>query len=58
MDFKKVGSDFVIALFVAILIYIVGMTFLMVDVQQRLGKIEHSMSHQAKKGGHVWQELK
>ena len=56
MDFKNVRSDFVVALWIALLIYIVGMTYLMVDVQYRFSRIEHYMAHQVKKGEHLWQK--
>ena len=56
MDIKNVKIDFIIALWIALLLYLAGMTYLMVDVQRRLGRIEHYVEHQIKKGGHIWQK--
>lgn len=47
MDIKNVRSDFVIALWLAFLLYLAGMTYFMADVQFRLGHIEHYMMHQS-----------
>ena len=46
MDIKNVRSDFVVGLWIALLVYLAGMTYIMVDIQMRLGRIEHYMAHQ------------
>ena len=43
---QKARSSFVIMFWIAFLIYLVGMTYLMSDIEARLGKIEHYMAHQ------------
>lgn len=48
MVLKKVRDDFVAALWIAFLIYLVGTTYLMIDIQLRLGRIEHYLAHQLK----------
>jgi len=53
MDFKKVNSDFVVALWVAALLYLASTTYLISDIERRLGQIEHFLSHQDQ-GGHIW----
>lgn len=45
MDIKNARNDFIIALWLAFVIYIAGMTYLMVDIQMRLGDIEHQLVH-------------
>jgi len=48
MDIKNIKIDFIVALWIAILLYLAGMTYLMIDVQQRLGCIEHHLAHRPK----------
>jgi hypothetical protein len=51
MDFKNVRSDFIVALWVALLLYLASMTYLMADIESRLGHIEHYLAHQGYAGG-------
>ena len=51
MDFKNVRSDFVVALWVALLLYLASTTYLMADMEVRLGHMEHYLAHQGYAGG-------
>ena len=44
-DFKVTNKGFIVALWLALLVYLVGVTWLMADVQLRLGKAEHRLMH-------------
>ncbi len=46
MDIKNINKDLIVTLWVAFLVYLIGMTCLMVDIQHRLGRIEHYIAHQ------------
>ena len=47
IDFKNVRPDFLVALWIALLVCLFGLTFLLADVERRLGKIEHYLIHNA-----------
>ena len=46
MDIKNINKDLAVVLWVAFLIYLIGTTYLMIDIQKRLGFIEHYIAHQ------------
>ena len=57
-DFKVTSKGLIIALWLAILIYLAGVTWLMVDVQSRLGKTEHRLMHAISiEKGHFCEEV-
>ena len=58
MDFKNVRSDFLLALWIALLLYLIGMTYLIADIEHRLGRLEHMAIHgfNLEEGGHSWHE--
>jgi hypothetical protein len=67
MDVKNVRGFLVMALLIAILIYVAGVACVMADTQIRLGRIEHYIMHHVYSGGlksscgeidHVWEKYK
>ncbi len=50
MDFKNVRPDFLLALWIALLIFLIGITYLLADIEMRLGTIEHYLAHSVSAG--------
>lgn len=50
MDFKSVKPDFLLALWIAVLIFLFGITYLLADMEKRLGTIEHYLAHSVSTG--------
>lgn len=67
MSVKNIRSFLLIALLIALLIYVGGIACIMADTQLRLGRIEHYIMHHVYHGGlqsscgeidDVWQKYK
>lgn len=51
IDFKSVRPNFLVALWIVLIICLAGVTYLLADIERRLGKIEHCLSHSISERG-------
>ena len=51
MDIKNIRSSFLLTLLLALIVFTAGMTYILVDIQRRLGSIEHYIMHHIYGGG-------
>lgn len=50
MNLKSVRPNFLLALWIALLIFLIGITCLLADIEMRLGTIEHYLAHSVSAG--------
>ena len=51
MDTKNTRGSFLMALAIAFFVFLAGLIYIMVDVQLRIGRIEHYIVHHVYRGG-------